>query len=118
MTKEEIIQLIKDRITLYENHAKHERKWIDGRTNPTEREVYESEHFIKTMMERGYGLSRLLEEIEDIEAGGKIRWLHEGKEELTPQQEERQEWLEETAQTVQEQADSLGDIISELEYID
>ena len=42
---------------------------------------------------------------------------YEGKEELTPQQEERQEWLTETADTLDTQADAAADIIAELENI-
>ena len=51
------------------------------------------------------------EESENIEPYGD-KW------ELTPQQEERQEWLNETSDTLSTQVDNLDDIICELESID
>lgn len=50
------------------------------------------------------------EEVDNIEP-------YEGKEELTPQQEERQEELQEIADQLDEQISNLDDIKSELENI-
>ena len=49
-------------------------------------------------------------EVEDIEP-------YEGKDELTEQQEERQEWLEETSRTIEEQVENISEINSYLEEI-
>ena len=43
---------------------------------------------------------------------------YEGKDELTPQQEERQEWLEEATSTLEDQCYSLEEIINNLETIE
>lgn len=51
------------------------------------------------------------EEIDNIEP-------YENKDELTPQQEERQEWLQDTSYTLESQCDALDDLICELENID
>lgn len=51
------------------------------------------------------------EEIDNIEP-------YENKEELTLQQEERQEWLQETSDTLESQCDNLDDLICELDSID
>ena len=47
-------------------------------------------------------------ELDDIEP-------YDGKDDLTPAQEERSEYLQETADTMQEQLDALDDIINQLE---
>ena len=43
---------------------------------------------------------------------------YENREELTEAQEERKEWLEEALDTINDQANNLTDLISELEYIE
>lgn len=43
---------------------------------------------------------------------------YDGKDDLTPQQEERQEWLEDTHSTLDDQVYSLEEIISYLEEIE
>ena len=74
-------------------------------------------------------LAKLIEQLENIK--GDLEDLqceieeesesiepYENKWELTQQQEERQEWLNETSETISNQVDNLDDIISELDYID
>ena len=43
---------------------------------------------------------------------------YENRDELTEAQEERISWLDETLDTITEQADALTELISNLEYID
>lgn len=68
------------------------------------------------------GLYDIKEELSDlqceIEEESESIEPYENKWELTPQQEERQEWLNETSETISNQVDNLDDLISELEYID
>lgn len=66
-------------------------------------------------------LEELLNQIEDLktdcEDEAENIEPYDGKDELTEAQEERQEWLTDTAYTLDTQYDSLADIISELDYI-
>ena len=43
---------------------------------------------------------------------------YENREELTDQQQERYEWLDEALDTINDKANDLTDIISDLEYIE
>lgn len=43
---------------------------------------------------------------------------YENRNDLTEQQEERYEWLDETLDTINDKANDLTDIISDLEYIE
>ena len=61
-----IINIIEEKMRLCEDAARHERQWISGRTNPSDREIRESENFISLMKERAYTLSLVLEDIHDI----------------------------------------------------
>jgi len=55
-------------------------------------------------------LMEVEDEVDNIEP-------YEGKDDLTPQQEERQEWFEEKRDTLEEQHCNLEEIISYLEEI-
>lgn len=61
----------------------------------------------------------LLEELKDeVENESYDIEPYEGKDDLTPQQEERQEWLDDCASQLDDQISNLEDLISNLEEIE
>lgn len=84
-------------------------------------------NYTKTQLKkRAIALAEMLEEIADkldelktdIEDEAESIEPYEDRDELTYEQEERQEWLENTAYTVDYQLENLREIIEELNNID
>lgn len=73
---------------------------------------------VNKLLEKFYQLKDELENIQcDLQEDADNIEPYDDKDDLTPQQEERQEWLSDSADTVQNAIDELDEVISSLEEI-
>lgn len=91
------------------------------RGNPKEKKIMTKTQAIKAAEKLAEKLADLISELEDLqnevqEQADSIE-PYEGKDDLTSQQEERQEWFSDSADTLQNALDQAQEAQSELENI-
>ena len=84
--------------------------------------IYSKTHFRKVAQELRDKLELLVSELEDLQGdleneSSEIE-PYEGKDDLTPQQEERQEWLDESASNVEQAINEVNEALDSLESLE